>query len=76
MATLNTKSVSKYDAVVCIFIQPVCILLFNGEDISSLLLLFVYVSLFIDYSLFTIDFVSNLGCTVLLRFNIHVMNEM
>jgi len=44
ITTLNTKSVGKYDALVCTFIQPICILLFNGGDISSLLLLFVYVS--------------------------------
>ena len=42
--TLNTKSVGKYDALACTFTQPICILLFNGGDISSLLLLFVYVS--------------------------------
>jgi len=44
MTTLNAKSVGKYEALVCIFIQPICILLFNGGEFSSILLLFVYVS--------------------------------
>ena len=43
ITALNNKSVVKYDALVCTFIQLICILLFNGGGISSLLLLFVYV---------------------------------
>lgn len=74
--TLNTKPVGKYDALVCTFIQLICILLFNGGDISSLLLLFVCVSFLVTTRYILFDFVSNLGCILLLRFNIRVMNEM